>query len=1202
LAAPEGTPLVLLAPRQGTYQLEQQLLAEPSLAGYTRLRIVSFEGLARFVLEQLQAPRPKLLDEEGRLMVLRALLAKKRGTLKLFRASARLTGFAQHLSGLLREVQAAQLTPAGLRQVAAAMTANQELAFKLQDLATLLEEYLAWLTAHQLRDSECLLQDAAEALNRNAPERGHSCPQQAPSTQRSTKEAGPVLSYAAADKNVRAPASQGTGDSPKRKTRKDRQGDDTLQLELFRQRFRLQHLWVDGFAEYSTHELDLLSALLPYCELATMTFCVEETGTPSWLSHWAVVRKTLDNCRKRFAEVGTVELQLETLNRSAGFSLQQACQTTGPDISGVSLVPGETFCRQKPALRVHATRFSANPALQHLEQHWAESVPCSGPVPEETIRLFVCNDPEAEGAVAARQILRYVRGGGRYRDISVILRSLEGYHQPLSRVFARYGIPFFLDRREAIAHHPLSELTRSALRTLALGWQHDDWFSALKSGLVPIQEGDIDRLENEALARGWRGAAWRQPLRIRQQPRSPEEGEALARREAQLESMRRRLIPPFEQLALRFKQSSDRPTGAQLAEALLEFWEALDVRNRLEEWAQSAAAEPGHAVIHETVWTEMNQWLANLELAFASDALSLRDWLPIVEAGLSSLTVGVIPPALDQVLVGAVERSRTPEVNLVLVLGMNETVFPARPATANLLTEDERNELQKLNVPLGASYREQLSRERYLGYIACTRASERLVLTCARRDSDGALLNPSPFIEQVRRTFPSLLLESALETVGLADCEHACEARAHLVKMRAWPDANGEARDWSSAGLPGVWDLSEAPRQLNVGGERLSPELAAQLYGPVLRSSVSRLEQFAACPFKFFVHSGLRAEERKTFELDAREQGSFQHDVLARFHEQLQSEKKRWRDISPAQARERIERIAQSLTAEYREGLLESSEQTRFMARVMTESLQDFVETMIEWSRTQYRFDPVAVELPFGLGDGVPLWVLKLPGGGSIEVNGRIDRIDVFHERASGETFCVVLDYKSSQKQLDSVLVAHGLQLQLLTYLQVLLHWRNPSERFGARRLKPAGVFYVNLRGQYEIEQNRQAALADPSQLRKMAYRHSGRFDKRVLPWLDDRSGALQGDQFNYRITLKGEVNKNSREALGTADFKALLASVEASLEHMGEEIYAGSAQVAPYRKGLTTACGLCEYQSICRIDPWTHRYRVLKAKSKDEG
>ena len=104
-ASPDGPPLILLAPKQATFQLERQLLADDSLCGYTRLRILSFERLARFVFEQCQQAPPRMLDEEGRLMVLRALLAKKRDQLKLFRASARLTGFARQLSLALRELQ-----------------------------------------------------------------------------------------------------------------------------------------------------------------------------------------------------------------------------------------------------------------------------------------------------------------------------------------------------------------------------------------------------------------------------------------------------------------------------------------------------------------------------------------------------------------------------------------------------------------------------------------------------------------------------------------------------------------------------------------------------------------------------------------------------------------------------------------------------------------------------------------------------------------------------------------------------------------------------------------------------------------------------------------------------------------------------------------------------------------------------------------
>jgi ATP-dependent helicase/nuclease subunit B len=128
------------------------------------------------------------------------------------------------------------------------------------------------------------------------------------------------------------------------------------------------------------------------------------------------------------------------------------------------------------------------------------------------LRLAICPDPEAEATLAAREILQHVHAGGRYRDVAVLVRRLETYHRPLRRVFSSYQIPFFLDRREPVGHHALAELTRSALRTVALGWQHGDWFAALKTGLVPVDELEIDRLENEALARGWAGATWQKPI------------------------------------------------------------------------------------------------------------------------------------------------------------------------------------------------------------------------------------------------------------------------------------------------------------------------------------------------------------------------------------------------------------------------------------------------------------------------------------------------------------------------------------------------------------------------------------------------------------------------------------------------------------------------------------------------------------------
>jgi len=175
------------------------------------------------------------------------------------------------------------------------------------------------------------------------------------------------------------------------------------------------------------------------------------------------------------------------------------------------------------------------------------------------------------------------------------------------------------------------------------------------------------------------------------------------------------------------------------------------------------------------------------------------------------------------------------------------------------------------------------------------------------------------------------------------------------------------------------------------------------------------------------------------------------------------------------------------------------------------------------------------------------------------------------------------------------VLMAHGLQLQLLTYLNVLRRWPNPREVFGVSRLIPAGVFYVNLRGKHTHAANRRDALKDVAQARKLAYGHAGRFDSRALRLLDARADAVKGDQFNYRLNKDGQLNKASHEALATAEFQALLDSVEANLRRMGQGIFSGQAEVSPYRRGPVTACDQCGYLAICRIDPWTHSYRVLR-------
>ena len=223
------------------------------------------------------------------------------------------------------------------------------------------------------------------------------------------------------------------------------------------------------------------------------------------------------------------------------------------------------------------------------------------------------------------------------------------------------------------------------------------------------------------------------------------------------------------------KQANGHAPGRRVARVLV----GDEVEPTLERWTladpENSPAVTRQASIHLTVWGQMNLWLDNVALAFPDEALPLREWLPILEAGLANLTVGVVPPALDQVLIGAIDRARNPDLKLALVLGVNESVFPAAPAVPAILTDADRDEIETTCAR---------ARSRFAG-TSGARALSRLHRlyprerkTCRdflRHDADGRTLNPSPFIAHLRRILPGLDSEESGGEINLAEAEHVSE-------------------------------------------------------------------------------------------------------------------------------------------------------------------------------------------------------------------------------------------------------------------------------------------------------------------------------------------------------------------------------------------------------------------------------------------
>lgn len=938
------------------------------------------------------------------------------------------------------------------------------------------------------------------------------------------------------------------------------------------ERLKIQRIWVDGFIEYTPIQIDILTALARVGASGVVTIPWDENqelkNDPRFKNLWFGARRSVTALTTRLNGAEGVLVKEEILGRKP-----------------------EVF------------RFKSAPPLEHLEKYWVHpqrysaSQENAAPV-ANFIEGTACLNPEQEVREAARKIRSWTRQGLRYRQIAILTRSPEAYEPLIRRFFPQYEIPYFLDHREPVGGHPLAELTRDAMNLAAREWRNEDWFSALKTGLIEADLAEIDSLENAALEYGWEGKTWLEPLP--EPDRVPENFE-------NWERWRQEWVAPFVEFKERLQR---KPTGLELAEAVRGLWERIRAEEILQEW--SASTNPP-AVVHETVWKHMQTWLENVEMAFAQDSLPLRDWVGILESGLENLTVGLIPPALDQVVIGDLERARVFNIHSLIALGMNDGVFPKRPSQKGLLTESDRKRLFDENIPYLATRDRRWCEEEALAYNTWTRPERRLSFLFSQRDGQGVETAPSPYLRRIQRLFPQLKWEAAPNSRSWWELESPNEIFEWIAEkmrsVRAKESKVDESKeDWlerfqKAEPLPReVWGWIEQSGQYQKWDREwesfrkadklpaLDEDLADRLYGTPLTLAVSHLEKYAQCPFQFFSQFGLKAKERKKNDLDRRAQGSFQHDILAKFHEELTREGLRWRDVEVDDADKRIRRIGEELMPNMYHGALTRNSRNIFTARTLIQDLGQFVQV---WIRAMqfYQLDPAYVELKFGMKNApLPAWELKLNRGKSLLFQGIVDRIDLAPNPNGAGTLVLALDYKSGTVKPDPQLMKIGAQLQLPSYLAML--WRlDRPEKIAPGPLIPLGLFFSKMRGAFEAVDVAPESEEISSVFK--AFQLKGRFRYDQLDQLDNRVQS-GGDFIPYRLKKDGTPYANSSEPISPNQFEQLLQDTEQTMVDQGNSIYSGQIDLHPIRQGAKSACDYCLYESFCRKDPEQMNWREV--------
>jgi ATP-dependent helicase/DNAse subunit B len=750
-------------------------------------------------------------------------------------------------------------------------------------------------------------------------------------------------------------------------------------------------VFVDGFSDFTRGELALLEALCDWTEEV-------------WL---ALPDEPGDERAELFTRPRTTRRRLEHLR-----------------------------LRERPC----ALASAAPPGLAHLERQLFR--PLRKVVPSgDTTGLALIEAPGllGEARLVARQIKQLLLTGAPADEVLVVLRDVSPYADLLREVFAEYALPLDLEGHDPLLRNPAVALLLRALRL-----PEDDWPFASVTALLrhtyfrptwPEHDSpDLPHL-SEAL------------LRLLGEPRG---------REAYLAAVERWAERQQEGLEDEQAEESRRRRTHELAKQCGPFlrrffaaWDGAPQHAPLDEhvaWARRFADDLGITAAAEQngrdravltcLWAEVDGWLERERQRPGQRVLDRKAFQRRLTAlaGTASLPRTSHGPGRVRVLSAPLARQLS--ADFVFVMGLGERFFPRLAAPSALLDEPDRQSFQQAGLDL-ASGANDLADEMLLFYQVVTRARRRLTLSYPAVDERGQELLPSSFLLAVRDCFT----EEALSREGTLtqrrmliegfDRDAPLSAAEHRVRV---------AMSWSSgsaAGLPAdvranlcdaaalVHHRFRAKSYTPYDGLFRDPTLigrVTELFGPERIISPTALEDYVACPFRFFLKHVLRLEplEDPREEIEVTRRGQAFHRALARLHRRLKNEGAH--APRPETEAEVLQEIATAVDEDVKRAPSPASKalwrlESLRLIRVAGRYPLHWQKFLKPWQEKGVALRPHFFEIDFGLpaSEGeVPNPPLVLRDGDiEVRISGRIDRVDLT-ELDDGVGFWII-DYKTGR-------------------------------------------------------------------------------------------------------------------------------------------------------------------------------------------
>ncbi len=893
--------------------------------------------------------------------------------------------------------------------------------------------------------------------------------------------------------------------------------------------FEGRNVYIDNFSDFDPAEYELLRVIMTLSPRVCVSLCFDE------------------------------EEQFKSVFRTYS-ELIRIAKTCGCEMEGCVSLP-------ESALNV-------SPMLRHLEKAYFSGGLMRFSGSDGSLRIHCANDKISEIHTVAGEICKLVKDGVRYRDISVVARDIESYKSLIDRIFKRYNIPVFLDRKILLSGHCVTLFLTSVLETVIFGFKYETMFSYIKSPFSPIDPGEADELENYCLAAGISSYGWAKPFTRRYAVYSSDKERQSFITEDDLKhinDLRKRVCAPLELLKKDFDNAKN---AAEYTAALFNFMQNSALEKKVRESAKALEknGENLYALQTVQVYNIIVDILNDICAVIPGGDLSPREFYSIIQSGTDSVEIGTIPSSIDCVNAGSIDRLKGHAAKNVFLIGTNALVFPAAITDSGIFSDNDKEELSSLGIELPPNTLCKAESETLLVYDALTCASDRLFVSYPLTDLSQSVLMPSEIIGRLTEIFPDIEYTSDISDKKELFVPGAKAAafdktlfmlREHIVGGAPLPQ---EVRAAAAYFLRD--EKYSAPLRLSLAlfhygnfTKNIDPTLMEMFTKSDMKTSVSRLEAYNKCPFSFYAKYLLKLQPRKIFEVNVSDSGSFLHDFLESFSSFIPTMTDRdnipytWKTIDSVFIKEYTPTVLKQVLCGVNEAIFETPRTDALFKRLCAVAQQC---ALTVWRHIKNSdFVPLGYEISFD-DDGTfkPL-KLKLPDGKKITLRGRIDRADTIELEMPDKTigrFARIVDYKSSEKSISLCDVYSGVSLQLFVYLSNLCE----------NGYRPAGILYCTLSDPI-VSVSPDATEDEITALRNKKLRMNGI--------------VLEGCDMNEH--MGGDKIIASRKVMNEKQFNKMFSHLRRTIIKTADKINGGSFPIQ-CEEG---ACTWCDYGALCRFD-----------------